>query len=246
MRLLFVLVCFSLWFSETYAQEKLCDGIVFDNDSKQRIAKVNIVDLNNNNSVYDNLQAEFKIQASPGDVLVFNKIGYFDDTVKVGSEQSLIVYMKPTAIVLKQVNINAAAFDPEKRLEATKKDYTKIYGHLSDHDLLTTGGNGGGAGLSIDGLYNMLSFSGRNATHLRELIERDYHENVIDYRFSHALVTRVTGLKEPQLSDFMFKYRPGYYFIMQSTDYELIRYVRLSYQRYLRHPNAYALQPLFK
>ena len=246
MRLLGIAILSLLWLPGTYAQERLYDGIVFDGNSQQRIAKVSIVNLNNYNSVFDNLQAEFKIKASPGDLLIFSKIGYFNDTVKVGTELPLIVFLKPTAILLREVKIRSTVLAPDEQLARTKQDYTKVYGHLSDHDLLTVGGNGGGAGLSIDGLYNLLSFSGRNASRLREIIERDYHENVIDYKFNHTLVASVTGLKEPQLSDFMFKYRPGYYFVLQSNEYDLISYIRTSFKRYSRFPDAYALPPLFK
>lgn len=225
--------------SSALAQQGQVEGIVFDKDSKERIAKVNIYNTNTGESNYDNLQAEFKVGAKPGDVLIFSKTGYLNDTVKVDAQTSVAVYLKPTSRQLKEVSVKGN-IDPQKRYEATRRDYTAIYGSIANHDVLSTS-SGMGAGLSIDGIYNMLSFKGRNATRLREVIERDYHEDVIDARFNRTLVINITGLKEPALTDFMLKYRPGYYFVTQANDYELIKYIMNSYARYKRNPGARAL-----
>ncbi len=240
---LLTVLCVMVQLSAAFAQDKPVDGIVFDKDSKERIAKVSILNTRSGGTNYDNLKAEFKITARTGDVLIFAKTGYANDTVKVGTDASLIIYLKRTSIELKEVSIKEA-ITPQQKLFNTKRDFTKIYGTMSDKDLLTTGGNGGGAGLSIDALYNMFSFSGRNATRLRATIDRDYRENVIDYRFTHTLVANVTGLEEPKLTDFMMKYRPGYYFVLTANDYDFIRFIRTNYTRYLRNPDAYTLPPL--
>jgi len=140
------------------------------------------------------------------------------------------------------VNVRDTILTPEQQLANTKRDYNKIYGPLGDKDLLSVGPDG--AGLSIDALYNLISRSGRNAAHLRDLIQQDYNQNVIDYRFSRTLVARVTGLKDKQLTDFMQKYRPGYFFVTTATDYEFISSIKANLKRYLRRPNAYALPKL--
>lgn len=238
-----IAIFFAAQISAVFAQERPLDGIVFDKDSKERIAKVNIYNLRDGASAYDNLKAEFRIKALTGDILIFSKTGYINDTVAVSADNTLIVYLKRSTIQLKEVSINETV-TPQQQLARTKRDYSKVYGTMSNKDLLTTGGGGGGAGLSIDALYNMLSFSGRNATRLRATIDRDYRENVIDYRFTHALVARITGLEEPKLTDFMMKYRPGYYIVLYDNDYDFIRYIRTNYKRYLRNPSAYTLPPL--
>ncbi len=91
----------------------------------------------------------------------------------------------------------------------------------------------------------MISRQGRNATRLRETIDKDYQQNVIDSRFNPVMVASITGLKDPQLTDFMFKYRPGYYFVIEASDYDFIKYIRNNARRYKRNPDAYALAPLY-
>jgi hypothetical protein len=227
----------------SYAQEKLVAGIVFDNINKERIAEVNVTNTRTGQSVYNSLKGEFNISAVPGDLLVLKRADYKNDTVKVLNNGPMVVYLSKLAIQLKQVDIRDTSLTPEKRLEATKRDYSKIYGSLAYNNPLSTT-PGLGAGISIDALWNAISKSGRNATHLRGIIEQDYRQNVIDYRFNKTLVASVTKLKEPQLTDFMYKYRPGYYLAVNATDYEFLIYIRNSFRRYTRSPRSFTLQPL--
>ncbi|WP_461449260.1 hypothetical protein [Mucilaginibacter sp.] len=217
---------------------------MFDKGTGARIAEVNVLNTSTGKSGYNNLQAEYHIDARIGDVLIFTKQNYFADTVKVKDYSSLAVYLNRSAIQLQQVNVQAGPITPEQRLAATKRDYTKIYGLLGDKDLLSVS-PGEGAGISIDALYNMFSREGRNAEKLRQTIQNDYYQNVIDYRFNRALVTRITGLNDPQLTEFMRRYRPGYYFVIASSEYDFVASIKANYRRYLRRPKtAYTLPPL--
>jgi hypothetical protein len=225
------------------AQERVVEGIVFDKVTTERIAKVNIQNARTRQSVYNTLKAEFKISAQTGDQLIVNKIGYYPDTIKVPAGSTLLIYLKPTAIQLRQVNILDTALSPQKRFLATRREYSKVYGSAAYSDLLSTS-PGGGAGISIDAIWNSISREGRNAERLRGVIERDYHEDQIDYRFNKTFVGNISGLKEPQLSDFMLKYRPGYYMVTSASQYEFINSIRTNVKRYLRNPRAFELQSL--
>jgi hypothetical protein len=226
-----------------FAQQDTIRGIVFDKASKERMALVNVLNTRSKIAVYDNLKGVFAVEAKIGDVLIFTKQFYRSDTIKVTDYNSLAVYMQPTTRVLQQVNIHDTVLTPEQQLANTKREYNKIYGGpLGEKDLLSVGPDG--AGLSIDAIYNAISRSGRQAAHLREKINEDYHQSVIDYRFNKKLVTSITGLKDRQLTDFMQKYRPGYFFVTTATDYEFISSIKANYKRYLRRPSAFALPKL--
>lgn len=229
--------------SASFAQEKEVEGIVYDKLTNERIAKVNIVNLRTKQSVYNTLKAEFKINALPDDKLIVSKQGYFTDTLKIPANNSLLVYLRPTAVQLKQVNIRDTVQSPQKRYLATKAEYSKAYGSNAYRDPLSLS-PGGGAGISIDAIWNSLSRSGKNAERLQGIIERDYHENVVDARFNKGFVANITGLKDPQLTDFMFKYRPSYYTVTTSSDYQFIAAIRTNLKRYLRNPKAFSLQVL--
>jgi len=238
-----LLIFFVLLSFGVFAQEKSLDGIIFDKNSKERIAEVNVVNLATGKSIYNNLKGEFLINAEIGDQLVFLKQNYHPDTVRVKSFTSLAVYMNPTAIQLREVTIHDTTQTPEQHYESIKRMYPNIYGSLDTKNALVTAPEGG-VGIGIDAIYNALSRSGRNAAHLRDNIQEDYHQSVIDYRFNRTFVSRITGLTDAKLTDFMQKYRPSYYMITTASDYELISNIKANYRRYLRRPKAYTLPPL--
>jgi len=240
LRLFLVLVLVTF---KCFAQQKTLEGIVFDKESKERIAGVNIHDLTNGIAIYNNLKGEYKIIAADGDLLVFSKQDYKPDTVKVQSREPQAIYMVRLAIQLREVTVHNSALTPDQKLEATKADFTKIYGSLAYGDFLSTP-YGGGAGLSIDALWNAFSRSGRNASKLREFIQHDYEQNVIDYRFNKDFVGKITGLTDEKLTSFMFRYRPGYFTTTNMNDYEFITMIRANLRRYLRSQRTYGLPPL--
>ena len=241
MKLWFILfLCFIS--AAAFAQEKEVTGIVFDKESKARIAKVKVQNTTTGKSAYNTFKGEFNISAKPGDILVFSKPDHYSDTVTIKNYASLAIYMRSVAIQLREVSIRDTLLNPQKRLEATKDEFNKVYGSLAYRDVLNV--SPFGVGISIDALYNIFSKSGRNAAHLQEIINRDYRQNIVDYRFNKAFVQGITGLKDPELSDFMYKYRPGYYLVTTASDYDFIASIRANLKRFRRNPRAYELAPL--
>ncbi len=233
-------LCLFLIALNGFSQDKTVAGIVFDKDSKDRIASVNIQNTTTKVAVYNNLKGEFKIKAKAGDQLIFSRQEFKSDTIIVQDGAALAIYLTRLAIQLKEVTVHDSLLTPEQRLEATKQDYTKIYGSLAYNDFLST--SSGGAGLSIDALWNSLSRSGRNAAKLREIIDNDYKQNVIDYRFNRNYVGNITGLKGDRLTAFMFRYRPGYYTTKTASEYEFVSMIRANLRRFLRRP-SYSIAP---
>jgi hypothetical protein len=139
--------------------------------------------------------------------------------------------------------VRDSALTPDQQLEKTKEEYAKIYSPSLNPDFFSNS-DYGGAGISIDAIWNSISREGRNAASLRELIEHDYEQHVIDYRFSRVFVGHVTGLKDAKLTSFMTRYRPGYYTVTNMNDYEFITMIRANLRRYLRNQRVYTLPPL--
>jgi hypothetical protein len=225
------------------AQDKPVEGIVFDKATKERIASVDIHNVTKGLSIYDNLKGEYSIVASDGDQLIFTRQGYLPDTVNVSGKGQLAIYMVHIVIQLKEVTVRDSALTPEQKLQRTMEEYSKIYSPSMNPDAFANSSYGG-AGLSIDAIYNAISRSGRNAAHLRDLIQQDYQQNVIDYRFSRTLVARITGLKDQKLTSFMYRYRPAYYTVTNMNDYDFIRMIKADYRRYIRAQRVYAPPPL--
>jgi len=242
MKLVLILIMLGAMGS-TFAQDRVIEGIVFDKASNERIAKVNILNTRTGQSVYNTLKAEFKISARVNDRLIVSKQDYISDTVKITGSNTILIYLKSNGIQLKQVTITDTLLSPQKKYQAIRQEYSKAYGSNAYRDPLSLS-PGSGAGISVDAIWNSISKSGRNAEKLQGIIENDYKEDLISYRFNKTLVASITGLKEPQLTDFMRKYRPGYYTIMNASDYDFVNQIRMNAKRYLRNPQGILLPSL--
>lgn len=238
-----LLICLSCY---CFAQERLIQGVVFDRDTKIRLARVFILNTQTESGVYNNSKGEFKLVAKMGDVLVAKLEGFRSDTIKVSGTADIVFYLRRMSIRLQEVVIKDSIKTPSKRLLEIKAEYKDIYRIGNSSDLLHTGGgNGlGGVGLSIDALYSLFSRQGKNARNLQKTIDRDFKELVIDYRYTPALIQQVTGLTGAKAKDFMQQYRPAYSFVLEANDYDMIRFIQEAYRRYLQNPGAYRLPPL--
>lgn len=237
-----VALFFLLFSSNLFAQEKPIQGIVFDKDSKQRLTRVYIYNTRLNKGFYNNGKGEFYTSAKEGDILVAALQGYGVDTASVGAQNTILFYLKRTSIMLPQVTVTDTVTTPKSKLKENQQEYKDAYIKGNTKDMLNIGSTG--AGLNITSLYNLLSKQGKNARQLQRIIERDYREAIIEYRYTHSLVSTVTGLTGVKLDDFMQQYRPTYYFVLESNDYEMISFIKSSYQQYTRNPAALRLPPL--
>ncbi|MEJ6981148.1 hypothetical protein WG906_11840 [Pedobacter sp. P351] len=229
-----------------YSQSRPVQGIVFDVDTKQRLSRVYIYNTNTHKGFYNNTKGEFTTTASVGDVLIAAVPGYVVDTISVQSQSAIIFYLKRNSILLNEVTVRDTTLNPNDKLNRTKEEFKDAYRKGNTKDILQIGGaNGtGGAGLGIDALWSILSKEGKNARYLQKIIERDYRDQLINYRYSARLVNSVTGLSNDNLRDFMEQYRPSYNFALDANDYALIDFIKSSYQRYKKQPDAYRLPPL--
>lgn len=226
-----------------FAQENQVQGIVFDKATKERIARVLVTNLRSKANIYNNLKGEFAIEAKLNDLLVFSRSDFYSDTVRVSSGQAVPVYLKRSAIALREITIRDSVLSAQQKLEANKKEFSQVYGSIADKNLISTSG-ANGAGVSIDALYNLLSRRGRNASKLRGIIDRDYQAKVVDERFNPIAVSAITGLKDKMLESFMYRYRPDYNLVVFMDDYDFISYIKSCYRRFMRNPSVFYLPQL--
>ena len=238
----FKLILFFFFLSTfvVFAQQEV-KGVILDANTKQRVAGVYLYNTTNKEGVFNNLKGEFGISADEGDVLILAREGYFPDTITVHNQTTLLLNLQRSSIWLKDVHVMARK-SPQQALEEKKTDYEAAYRKGDPGPFLSSGN--GAVGLSIDALYSLISREGRNARYLQEIIERDYRDAIIDYRFTSYLVKSLTGLEDRELEDFMFQFRPSYYFILNSNDYALGVYIKNCFESYEQNPDALNIQGL--
>ena len=227
-----------------FGQTKPVQGIVIDKETKQRLAKVYIYNIRTGDGLYNNTKGEFNTYAIPGDTLVAALSGYGVDTLVFKGQAAAYFQLKSIGIRLRDVIIQQKRLTPQQQYEKSVQEYRYQTKKGSSKDLLSLGN--GGVGLGIDAIYNLLSKQGRNARHLQKILEKDYREDLIDYRFNANLVQKVLGIKEDEMLDFMQQYRPTYQFVLDADDYSFNMFIRNAYKSYRLNPRALQLPPLPK
>lgn len=222
--------------------QKSFQGFVIDGSTNQRLAKVYIYNGRTDEGLYNNTKGEFTTTAMVGDTLFAALQGYTVDTLIYKGQNSLFFQLLPLSIRLREVKIIGRLPTPNENYNRTLKEYKYALDKGSSRDLLNLGG--GGVGLGIDAIYNLLSRKGKNARHLQKILEKDYREQVIDFRFKPEMVQRILGIKDFELEDFMQQYRPTYEFVLTASDYAFLVFLRNNYKAYKRNPAGLRLKPL--
>ncbi|WP_316754985.1 hypothetical protein [Pedobacter aquatilis] len=225
-----------------YAQTKPVQGVVIDKETKQRLAKVYIYNTRSGDGMYNTTKGEFSTFAIPGDTLVAALSGYGVDTIVFKGQPAAYFQLKSLGIRLRDVLIREKKLSPQEQYEKTIKEYRYAKQRGSSKDLINLGN--GGVGLGIDAIYNLLSRQGKNARHLQKILEKDYREDMIDYRFTAGLVQQILNIKDPELKDFMQQYRPTYQFVLDANDYAFNLFIRNAYRSYRMNPQALRLPAL--
>ena len=168
-----------------------------------------------------------------------SKPKYPADTSKIDTANNI----RKWGIPLPEVIIRDTRKSPKEKLEETKSDYNDPYLY-GDHKIKPKIGQKSMISFSlISSLYNKFSKRAKNAHKLDRIIESDYQQAEVDYRYTPHLVTNLTALTGTALLDFMTQYRPTYEFVSKATDYDMLIFVKKSYQQYRESHSTIPMAP---
>ena len=115
----------------------------------------------------------------------------------------------------------------------TAADYQKVFDFRRPNVESMTSIGPAGAGIDINELIRLFQFKKMHPmVRFQERLLQQEQEKYIEYRFSPALVRRLTGLEGEELKKFMLAYRPPYEFVLYSRDYDFQLYIKESYKKY--------------
>lgn len=114
-----------------------------------------------------------------------------------------------------------------------RNDYANIFNYQKPKLKTVTPQYGAGAGFDLDEIVNMFRFKrNRSMASFQKRLLLQEEEKFIDYRFSKALVRRLTLLTGEELDSFMQLYRPSLMFTKFAGDYDFQLYIKQSYERF--------------
>lgn len=136
---------------------------------------------------------------------------------------SLRVKVKEKYKLLNPVTVFSNSYQMDS-LE-NRQAYAKLFGS-ENPTLRSTYEPGGPAGIDLDELIGVFRFRrNKQSQAFKKMLIEDEQERYVDYRFSPATVSRVTGLKGEALEKYRKLYRPSYFFVVNSTLTQFYEYV---------------------
>jgi|GEM_PF-98202 hypothetical protein len=182
----------------------------------------------------------YRIEARPGDTLIFTSAGYLPDTNFIAAwmfeeKDGYNIWLRPNIISLPSALVDQLS-NYEKDSLQRRDDYVWIY--MQHQDAIVSDSNlTQGFGISLD--LNFFSEHQKEKRRLRKRLaieEKDYY---IDFRCPPAFVERITGLHDDSLRFFMLHYRPTYEFCRKASTEDIFLYINDQVKKYRNpHPTA--------
>ena len=213
----------------SYAQQPLTiKGIIFKKSTPDRISQAVVTDLKTQTLMMSDELGGFSIKTSIGDTLEVTKTGYTAQRVAVVNNNDLVVYLQPV-IELNQVTIKSQS--KQQELNEVMKEY-RSQGIYNDGKSLPVWQF---INSPITAFYNLFGKTPAQARRFAEYAKNEQEASVVDKRYTKELVKSVTKMtSDNEVEKFMVAYRPSYDNMKEWNDYQLIQYVKKSYNYYLK------------
>jgi len=227
------------------------DGLVVDQVSGSPI--INAVIQTSNSITFTDSKGGFNLGGLDiGDTIRISHMSYllydhiFDDTSKTSL---LVIKLKARSIVLKPVNINATRNYTLDSL-ARRKEFASVFAYqdLRFKDIFVEKSPtinhqyqpfqpSTSSIVSVD-LLSVIGLLGKNknpVSKLQKKLLQEEKDNYIAHIFSEEKVRSLTPLRGDSLQKFINKYRPSADLVAQMSDYEMLLYIKKSYEEFIRN-----------
>lgn len=243
---LFILILFLLSL-QLYAQR--INGVVIDRSTSLPIQNVSIT--TSLSTSFSSLTGKFSLaNIHIGDTIKFSCVGYkpYHLILNKINIDTLIITLEQNSTILKAVTINST-FDYKADSIKRRKEFASLFNYkfptfkdifISRSSYSTTpysyntAPNNTTSIISVNLLsaIGLIGKSNAPQSKLQKVLIRDEEDSYIDHLFSKRKVAAITHLKNDSLSEFMNRYRPLAKDLRKMNDYDLINYIKNSYQKF--------------
>ncbi|MGX5818479.1 carboxypeptidase-like regulatory domain-containing protein [Chitinophaga lutea] len=217
-------------FQDAAAQVRIT-GMVSDADTRTGLPAVSIWNKRSGYGTVSSETGRFFIEAMPGDSIEFSMLGYVREQI-VASAISFTqnVTLKRQMIGLQGVSVKGRIYVRDSL--AMRDEYRRYFDYKRPGamDVLKTLPSNPVTALS----YLVPSRARKRKEKFGEQLRYWEAEKHIDYRYNPELVAKITKLESPLLDTFMLTYRPSYAFLESATDYDLLLFIKQSFERFSR------------
>jgi hypothetical protein len=213
-------------------------GTVCDSSRYYTIEAVSVISSAGKTVVTDSL-GRYKIEVGEKDSIWFSFLGRPTPKYPVLGiadirqfDIALNITLLTRGNVLPEVTIRTRVYK-EDSLQ-NRRDYAKVFNFRKPSFESLTSVNATGAGIDVQELIRSFQFrKNRSMERFRERLLEEEREKFIDHRFNKPLVRRLTGLDGNRLDQFMLRYRPGFEFTLNTSEYDFQFYIKKAGQEFL-------------
>jgi len=204
--------------------QKTIKGVVLNYSTEVRIDGADIINLRTQQRFESNGLGLFNVIGSIGDTLRVAKVGFNEKNVVITSEDDLIIRLKG---ITELRAVNVYGITKEQEMDNIMKDYRKQGSYY----------NGKPPVLAyiftpISALHEAFGKTGKRAKRFREYVDYEQDELLIDRKFSKTFVATLTGLKDPDLTNFVLIYRPSYETVRYWNEYDARAYIKKAFAQF--------------
>jgi len=219
--------------SGSSAQLYKIKGVVYDSSRTYTLQYVSVLSTAGTGTITD-ANGAYEISVSETDSIWFSYLN--KPTMKFPVLKITTPFQFDISILVSVPTLGEVKIKPKNYRQDSlqnRKDYANIFNYEKPKLKTVTPQYGAGAGFDLDEIINMFRFK-RNKSMLsfqKRLLEQE-QDKFIEYRFSKALVRRITLLNGNELDSFMQLYRPSFMFTKFAGDYDFHLYIKESYERF--------------
>lgn len=223
-KLLFTLLTISA-LSPAFAQERmLLKGLIFKKGTSQRLSNVTITNKVSKIKSISDVWGNFSIEANLGDTLLFKREDLQEYELPINKKQNLLIYLSE-ALVLKEVVVK------EKSKQQEQKEI------LQDFRSKGVYFNGKPPLLAyiftpLTALNELLGKDANNARRFGNYIARENAESEVDNHFNDALIKKTVAIKDEDLAEFKYLYRPKPEDVTYWNVYDDMKYIKDCFEKY--------------
>ncbi len=223
-------------------------GTVRSIETNRPIAFAHVIDINNRSVTVTDTMGVFGLTILKGDTLRISSIGfdiyYFSlaDSSVTEDEYSINIEMFVRSYNLSEVNIyrmrwaefefeflNTELEENETGDKLNKTVFTDFFREELQHIKLSQS-----AGVLL--AFDVPNWKSRSRAKVKKMEEEDEFQKLIDAKYNEKLVSKITGLNNTELVDFINFCRLDPIYIINTTDYEIVNRIKSLYHTYKSKP----------
>ncbi|MFP5042358.1 hypothetical protein [Parasediminibacterium sp. JCM 36343] len=231
------------------AQFVTVSGTVYDITGRNPVEAIAVFSKSGRGTFTDSLgRYSFTVKAKDSiwfSLMNKSTMKYAIDTISNLSSFDISIHVRATD--LPEVTVRSKSY----RLDSlqNRRDYQKYFDFKKPGIKLSNnpGYNPGGltVGLDLDEFINMFRFRrNRNLMFLQNRLIQQEQDKYVNFRFSKAMVHKITKLESPELDTFIKKYRPDYDLLQTFNDLEMGYYIEQYFKEYQIKRNRSSLKKI--